>query len=174
MSFELRNKCTFCEIKWSRKYLMVIIHGWQIQNIILISIKLRCPGKIHLGNLAYDVYKYKFHIIPFTFWIESAQILHKLRLGFYMCSLQVLSANWLLRQAPDRGTPGAREHITRESPDNGLSHILPGPWGTRGTIMYKVFPRNLYSTECHITPSPPPPQHKRAPKTSDISKEYPD
>ena len=37
--------------------------------------------------------------------------------------------------------------------------------------MYKVFPRNLYSTECHITP---PPQHKRAPKTSDISKEYPD
>ena len=25
--------------------------------------------------------------------------------------------------------------------------------------------------ECHITP---PPQHKRAPKTSDISKEYPD
>ena len=36
--------------------------------------------------------------------------------------------------------------------------------------MYKVFPRNLYSTECHK----PPPQHKRAPKTSDISKEYPE
>ena len=35
--------------------------------------------------------------------------------------------------------------------------------------MYKVFPRNLYSTDCHITP-----QHKRAPKTSDISKEYPE
>ena len=38
--------------------------------------------------------------------------------------------------------------------------------------MYKVFPRNLYFTECHITP--PPPQHKHAPKTSDISKEYPE
>ena len=30
-----------------------------------------------------------------------------------------------------------------------------------------------YNKDCHITP-PPPPQHKRAPKTSDISKEYPD
>ena len=35
--------------------------------------------------------------------------------------------------------------------------------------MYKVFPRNLYSTDCHITP-----QHKRAPKTSDTAKEYPE
>ena len=58
-----------------------------------------------------------------------------------------------------KGKPptGARrepaEHITRESPDNRLRHILLGPWGTSGILMYKVFPRNLYSTECH-TASP--------------------
>ena len=72
------------------------------------------------------------------------------RLGFYMCSLQELCANRLLRQPPDRSAPGAREHITRESPDNKLRHILLGPWVTRGILTYKVFPRNLYSTECHI------------------------
>ena len=72
-----------------------------------------------------------------------------LRLGFYMCSLQELCANWLLRPTPDRSASGAREHITRESHDNRLRHILLGPWGTRGILMYKVFPRNLYSTECH-------------------------
>ena len=38
--------------------------------------------------------------------------------------------------------------------------------------MIKYFPRELYTMECHITP--PPPQHKRAPKTSDNSLEYPD
>ena len=74
------------------------------------------------------------------------------RLGFYMCSLQELY--WLLRQAPDRGAPGAREHITRETPDNRLRHILLGHWGTRGILMYKVFPRNLYSTECHTSSQP--------------------
>ena len=66
-----------------------------------------------------------------------------------MGSLQELCANWLLRPAPDRIASEAREHITRESPDNGLRHILLGPWGTRGILMYKVFPRNLYATECH-------------------------
>ena len=73
----------------------------------------------------------------------------RIRLGFYMCSLQELCTNSLIRQTPDRSASEARKHITRESPDNGLRHILLGPWGTRGILMYKVFPRNLYSTECH-------------------------
>ena len=42
----------------------------------------------------------------------------------------------------------------------------------RADINDKAFPRDPYTLECHITP--PPPQHKCAPKTSDISKEYPD
>ena len=107
-----------------------------------------------LYNIAM-IQHYSRYIIRQLLWLRSTYPNVWFRLGFYMCSLQELSANWLLRQAPDRGAPGAREHITRESPDNRLRHILLGPWGTKGILMYKVFPRNLYSTECHIAPPPP-------------------
>ena len=101
-----------------------------------------------LYNIAM-IQHYSRCVIRQLLWLWSTYPNVLFRLGFYMCSLQELSANWLLRQAPDRGAPGACEHITRESHDNRLRHILLGPWGTRGILMYKVFPRNLYSTECH-------------------------
>ena len=101
-----------------------------------------------LYNIAM-IQHYSRCVIRQLLWLRSTYPNVLFRLGFYMCSLQELSANWLPRQAPDRGTPGAREHITRESHDNRPRHILLGPWGTRGILMYKVFPRNLFSTECH-------------------------
>ena len=101
-----------------------------------------------LYNIAM-IQHYSRCVIRQLLWLRSTYPNVLFRLGFYMCSLQELSANWLLRQAPDRGAPEAREHETRESHDNRLRHILLGPWGTRGILMYKVFPRNLYSTVCH-------------------------
>ena len=101
-----------------------------------------------LYNIAM-IQHYSRCVIRQLLWLRSTYPNVLFRLGFYMCSPQELSAHWLLWQAHDRGATGAREHITRESPDNALRHILLGPWGTRGILMYKVFPRNLYSTECH-------------------------
>ena len=101
--------------------------------------------------MLYNIAMIQYHsrcVIRQLLWLWSTYPNVLLRLGFYMFSLQELCANWLLRQAPDRGAPGAREHITRETPDNRLRHILLGPWGI---LMYKVFPRNLYSTECHTS-----------------------
>ena len=80
-------------------------------------------------------------VIRQLLWLRSTYPNVLLRLGLYMCSLQELCANWLLRPTPDSSASGAREHITRESPDNRLRHNLRGPWGTRGILMYKVFPR---------------------------------
>ena len=101
-----------------------------------------------LYNIAM-IQHYSRCVIRQLLWLRSTYPNVLFRLGFYMCFLQELSASWLPRQAPDRGAPETREHETRESHDNRLRHILLGPWGTRGILMYKEFPRNLYSTECH-------------------------
>ena len=86
-----------------------------------------------------------------------------LRTGFYMlCFNQRRS----LSGAPQE----TREHVTRESHDNRTCHILMWPRGTRLTLMIKYSRGNCIPWNVTL----PPPQHKCAPKTSDISKEYPD
>ena len=138
--------------------------SWFTNNTIisyeshLITTQFRSGFYIHILEwsfcpMLYNIAMIQYHsrcVIRQSLWLWSTYPNVFLRLGFYMFSLQELCANWLLRPAPDRSASGAREHITRESPDNRLRHILLGPWGTRGILMYKVFPRNLYSTECHI------------------------
>ena len=137
--------------------------SWFTNNTIisyeshLIATQFRSGFYIHILEMSfyfmlYNISMIQYHsrcVIRQLLWFRSTYPNVLLRLGFYMCSLQELCANWLIRHAPDRSASEAREHITRESPDNGLHHILLGPWGTRGILMYKVFPRNLYSTECH-------------------------
>ena len=137
--------------------------SWFTNNTIisyeshLITTQFRSGFYIHILErsfclMLYNIAMIQYHsrcVIRQLLWLWSTYPNVLLRLGLYMCSLQELCANWLLRQAPDRSAPGAREHITRESSDNWLRYILLGPWGTRGILMYKLFPRNLYSTECH-------------------------
>ena len=137
--------------------------SWFTNNTIisyeshLITTQFRSGFYIHILERSFCLMLYNIAMIQYLsrcvirqlLWLRSTYPNVLLRLGFYMCSLQELCANWLIRHAPDRSASEAREHITRESPDNGLRHILLGPWGTRGILMYKVFPRNLYSTECH-------------------------
>ena len=140
--------------------------SWFTNNTIIsyeshlrITTQFRSGFYIHILErsfclMLYNISMIQYHsrcVIRQLLWLRSTYPNVLLRLGFYMCSLQELCANWLIRHAPDRSASGAREHITWESPDNGLRHILLGHWGTRGILMYKVFPRNLYSTECHTS-----------------------
>ena len=133
--------------------------SWFTNNTIisyeshLITIQIRSGFYIYIYTwkvlLPHVIQYHSRCVIRQFLWLRLTYPNVLLRLGFYMCSLQELCANWLLTATPDRSASEAREHITRESPDNRLRHILLGPWGTRGILMYKVFPRNLYSTECH-------------------------
>ena len=66
-----------------------------------------------------------------------------------MCSLQELSANWLLPQAPGRSVPGARETYYTRIPWQRTTSHLTTALRYRGILMCKVLPRNLYSMECH-------------------------
>ena len=135
--------------------------SWFTNNTIisyephLITTQIRSGFYIHILERSFCFMLYNISMIQYysrcvirqSLWLWLTYLNVWFRLGFYMCSLQELCANWLLRPTPDRSASEAREHITRESPDNRLRHILLGPWGTRGILMYKVFPRNLYSTE---------------------------
>ena len=92
--FELRNKCTFCEIKWSRNYLMLMQTTKRWEQWRKISLTMS---------------KYEFYVIPFTFWIQSAHILHK-RIAIYIITMACLSFVIIYS-----------ELLTRVSLDNGLS-----------------------------------------------------
>ena len=139
--------------------------SWFMNNTIisyeshLITIQIRSGFYIYILErsfclMLYNIAMIHYHsrcVIRQFLWLRLSYPNAWFRLGFYMYSLQELCANWLIRHAHDRSASEAREQITRESPDNRLRHILLGPWGTRGILMYTVFPRNLYSTECHTS-----------------------
>ena len=101
-----------------------------------------------LYNIAM-IQHYSRCVIRQLLWLRLTHPNAWFRLGFYMCSLQELSANWLLPRAADRSVPGAREtYYTRIPWQRTTSHPTRA-LRYRGIIMYKVFPRNPYSTECH-------------------------
>ena len=102
-----------------------------------------------LYNIAM-IQHYSRCVIRQLLWLRLTYPTTWLRLGFYMWSLQELSANWLLPRAADRSVPGAREtYYTRIPWQRTTSHPTRA-LRYRGVIMYIVFPRILYSTECHI------------------------
>ena len=137
--------------------------SWFTNNTIisyeshLITIQFRSAFYIHILErsfclMLYNIAMIQYHsrcVIRQLLWLWSTYPNVLLRL-VYMCSLQALCATDYLGKPPTGARREPANHITRESPDNRLRHILLGPWGTRGILMYKVFPRNLYSTECHI------------------------
>ena len=83
-----------------------------------------------LYNIAM-IQHYSRCVIRQLLWLRSTYPNAWFRLGFYMFSLQELSANWLLPQAHDRSVPGAREtYYTRIPWQRTTSHL------TRA-LMYK-------------------------------------
>ena len=97
--------------------------SWFTNNTIisyeshLITTQFRSGFYIHILEssfclMLYNIAMIQYHsrcVIRQLLWLWSTYPNVLLRLGFYMCSLQELCANWLLRQAPDRSAPGARE-----------------------------------------------------------------
>ena len=75
-------------------------------------------------NIAMIQHYYSRCVIRQLLWLRSTYPNAWFRLGFYMCSLQELSANWLLPQAPDRSVPGARKtYYTRIPWQRTTSHL---------------------------------------------------
>ena len=93
-----------------------------------------------LYNIAM-IQHYSRCVIRQLLWLRFTYPNAWFRLGFYMCSLQELSANWLLPQAPDRSVPGARETYYMRIPWQRTTSHLTRALRYRGILMYKVLPR---------------------------------
>ena len=133
--------------------------SWFMNNTIisyeshLITTQIRSGFYIYILERSFCLMLYNIAMIQHysrcvirqLLWLRLTYPNAWLRLGFYMCSLQELSANWLLPRAPDRSVPGAREtYYTRIPWQRTMSHPTRA-LRYRVIIIYKVFPRNLYN-----------------------------
>ena len=81
---------------------------------------------------------------------DTTRVVYALfRLGFYMSSLQELWPNWVMSNAPGRSALGSpRTYHARIPWQQTTSHPNVAQ-RYRADINDKVFPRDLYTMECH-------------------------
>ena len=155
------------DIVWLYWYTWVeqpnLVLNWFMNNIIisykshLIITQIRSGFYIYILERSFCLMLYNFTMIQHysrcvirqLLWLRSTYPHASFTLGLYMWTLQWLSANWIMRQSPDRHVPDARE-IYHEKPIT-TNYVTPcrGPEVQGGYSCIKRSSGTCYSMECH-------------------------
>ena len=142
---------------------------WFMSNTIisygshLITTQIRSGFYIYILEMSFCLMLYNIAMIQHysrciirqLLWLRLTYPNAWFRLGFFCAPFKNQAQTDYYRERPTGACREPAKHIVREQPDNGLRHILPGPWGTGGQQCIKYshvicIPRNVTLPPPHI------------------------